>query len=165
MYRAYRPIMSITRGLEDDLDGGVLGPFALDHVIDTELPDSLGTVDAPAKYVVTAVFSRRPDPIELELLASPEVGEQLALAGYPGVTLTATDRRLSIGNTDLHELEGGLARTIGVILARIGERVALSRFTREAGREDVSERELNRAASVWSVAKRISFDPHESHYR
>jgi hypothetical protein len=157
--------MSVTRGFGHDLDAGLLGPFALDHVVDTELPESLGTVDAPASYVVTAVFTRRPDPLELELLAAPEVREQLAAAGYPRVTLTAVDGRLLIGDTDLHELEGGLARTIGVILARIGERVEARRIARDRVDDEASDREANRTATVWSVAKRISFDPHESHYR
>lgn len=161
--------MSSPREHGHGVDGGVHGPLALDHVVDTELPESLGTVDAPARYVVTAVFTRHPDSLELELLAAPEVHEQLAAAGYPRVTLTPSGSRLLIGDTDLHELEGGLARRIGLILARIGERAAAERMTREEASDEaseaVSQREADRTASVWNVAKRISFDPHESHYR
>jgi hypothetical protein len=150
------------------LDGGHrpgLGPFALDHVLPSELPDSLGTVDAPDHYVVTAIFSRRPDPVELELLGAPAVQEQLTAAGYPHVTLTAADRRLLIGGTNLHELESGLAHTIGVILATIGERVAERRVVREEEREELREHEAARAATVVAAAARISFDPSSSHYR
>jgi hypothetical protein len=151
--------------LGSSVDRATLGPFALDHVLDTELPDSLGTVDAPDRYVVTAIFTRRPDPLELELLAAPEVREQLAAAGYPDVTLTAADRRLLIAETNLHELEAGLARTIGVILAAIGDRVAQRRAVREEEQEELSQREATRAASVVMAARRISFSPNSSHYR
>ena len=142
----------------------VIGPFALDHVLESALPDLLGTVDAPDRYVVTAIFSRRPDPAELDLLSAPTVHEQLAAAGYPGVTLTAADRRLHISDTNLHELEVGLARTLGVILAEIGERVA-SGHAVEENRVELAQREAGRAASVLMAARRISFDPNSSHYR
>ncbi len=146
-------------------DRSGIGPFALDHVLPSELPDSLGTVDAPDHYVVTAIFSRRPDPGELELLGAPAVHEQLTAAGYPRVTLTVADRRLLIGGTNLHELETGLAHTIGVILATIGERVAEGRVVREGEREELRRHEAARAATVVAAAARISFDPSTSHYR
>lgn len=150
------------------VDGGadrtVIGPFALDHVLESALPDLLGTVDAPERYIVTAIFSRRPDPAELALLSAPAVHEQLAAAGYPDVTLTAADRRLHISDTNLHELEVGLARTLGAILARIGEQVA-SRHAAVEDRVELAQREAGRTASVVMAARRISFDPNSSHYR
>lgn len=149
----------------DDANRRGIGPFALDHVLPSELPDSLGTVDAPDHYVVTAIFSRRPDPAELDLLGAPAVREQLAAAGYPDVTLTPSDRRLLIGGTNLHELESGLAHTIGVILATIGDRVADRRVVREEELEESRRHEAARAASVVAAAARISFDPSTSHYR
>ena len=88
-----------------ETDVSTLGPFAIDHILASELPASLGTAEAPERYVVTAVFSRRPDPLELQMLAAASVTEQLAADGYPGITLMAADRRLLIGNTNLHELE------------------------------------------------------------
>ncbi len=150
---------------QDDAGTRGIGPFALDHVLPSELPDSLGTVDAPDHYVVTAIFSRRPDPVELELLGAPAVREQLAAAGYPRVTLTPSDRRLLIGGTNLHELESGLAHTIGVILATIGERVAERRVVRQEEREELRQHEAARAATVVAAAARVSFDPSTSHYR
>jgi hypothetical protein len=141
------------------------GPFALDHVLESSLPDLLGTVDAPDRYVVTAIFTRRPDPAELDLLNAPAVHEQLAAAGYPDVRITAADRRLYISDTNLHELEVGLARTLGVILAGIGERVASRHVVVEGEREEQAQREAGRAASVVMAARRISFDPNSSHYR
>lgn len=149
----------------DGMDRPGIGPFALDHVLPSELPDSLGTLEAPDHYVVTAIFARRPDPAELEMLAAPAVHEQLSAAGYPHVTLTAADRRLLIGGTNLHELESGLAHTIGMILATIGERVAERRAVGTEEREELRRHEAARAASVAAAAARISFDPAASHYR
>ncbi|WP_448002810.1 hypothetical protein [Agromyces bauzanensis] len=140
------------------------GPFAVDHVLASELPASLGTVDAPERYVVAAVFTRRPQPGELELLEDPEVHRQLVEAGYPDVTLTAADRRLLIGNTNLHELESGLARTIAVILEGIGEQVRTHRDELASELDALSEREAARAASVAIAAGRIRFDAHASMY-
>jgi hypothetical protein len=151
--------------LDDRTDRSVLGPFALDRVLECDLPDMLGTADAPDRYVVTAIFTRRPVPAELDLLTAPAVHEQLAAAGYPGVTVTAADRRLLIAGTNLHELERGLARTLGVILAEIGDRVAVRRTVRDDEREAQARREASRAASVGLAARRISFDPNGSHYR
>lgn len=148
-----------------DMDVSTLGPFALDHILASELPATLGTAEAPERYVVTAVFSRRPDPLELELLAAASVIDQLAAAGYKGITLMTADRRLLIGNTNLHELEAGLAQRIGEILADIGTQVATLRKSRDLERVKLAEEESDRAAAVVKLANRISFDPHSSTYR
>ncbi len=168
MFAAYGPSMSNTQGLgrpPTDRDVAVVGPLAVDHVLAGELPATLGTVDAPAKYLVTAILTRRPDPLELQLLEAPAVREQLAAAGYPGTTLAASDRRLLIGNTDLHELETGLARLIGTILVNIAASAGAQREPREGERIEASEREASRAEAVIHAAKRISFGPRESMYR
>lgn len=141
------------------------GPFAVDHVLASELPSSLGTVDAPERYVVAAVFTRRPNPGELALLDDPEVHRQLAEAGYPHVTLAAADRRLLIGDTNLHELESGLARAIAVILRGIGDQVEARHHEPVSELDTLSEREAARAASVAIAAGRIRFVAHASLYR
>lgn len=152
-----------------DLDAGNgatgIGPFAVDHVLVSELPTSIGTIDAPERYTVAAVFRRRPDPVELAMLAAPAVVEQLTAAGYPEVTLSIADRRLLIGNTDLHELEAGLAHVVGRILADIGEQAAANRVMRVEALAERSQREADRAAAVVTAAKRISFAPTSSMYR
>ncbi|GAA1782798.1 hypothetical protein [Agromyces lapidis] len=148
-----------------ETDVSTLGPFAIDHVVASELPASLGTSGAPERYVVTAVFTRRPDPLELEMLAAAGLAEQLAADGYPGITLMAADRRLLIGNTNLLELESGLAQRIGEILAEIGTQVATLRRTRDLERARLAEQESDRAAAIVKLANRISFDPHSSTYR
>lgn len=148
-----------------ETDVSTLGPFAIDHILASELPASLGTAEAPERYVVTAVFSRRPDPLELQMLAAASVTEQLAADGYPGIVLTAADRRLLIGNTNLHELESGLAQRIGEILADIGTQVATLRASHDLERVRLAEQESDRAAAIVKLANRISFDPHSSTYR
>jgi hypothetical protein len=148
-----------------DRDPGVVGPFALDHILTAELPLTLGTPDAPARYEVTAIFSRRPDPLELESLHADSVHTELAEAGYPGIALAVSDRRLLIADTNLAELEGGLAKLIGRILARIGADVAAQRAVRAGERADELGREADRAASVVAAAARVSFDPQVSAYR
>lgn len=148
-----------------ETDVSTLGPFAIDHILASELPASLGTAEAPDRYVVTAVFSRRPDPLELQMLAAASVTEQLAADGYPGIMLTAADRRLLIGNTNLHELESGLAQRIGEILADIGTQVATLRASHDLERVRLAEQESDRAAAIVKLANRISFDPHSSTYR
>lgn len=148
----------------DAREAPLTGPFAVDHVLASELPASLGTVDAPERYVVAAVFKRRPRPAELELLDDPEVHRQLADAGYPDVSLAAADRRLLIANTNLHELESGLARTIAVILERIGVQAHERHDELADERDTLSEREAARAASVAIAAGRIRFEAHASLY-
>jgi len=148
-----------------DTEVSTIGPFALDHILASELPATLGTAEAPERYVVTAVFSRRPDPLELELLAAASVTDRLAADGYPGITLVTADRRLLIGNTNLHELETGLAHRIGEILADIGTQVATLRKTRDLERVKLAEEESDRAAAIVKQANRISFDPRSSTYR
>lgn len=148
-----------------DRDPGVVGPFAVDHILTAELPLTLGTIDAPSRYDVAAIFTRRPDPLELELLRAEIVHHELAEAGYPDVALTVADRRLVIGDTNLHELETGLAMAIGRILARIGSDVAAQRAVTAGERADRMQQESARAASVLAAAGRVSFDPGVSAYR
>lgn len=148
-----------------DPDVATHAPFAIDHILVSELPASLGTPEAPERYVVTAVFSRRPDPLELEMLAGAGITEQLAADGYSGITLMSADRRLLIGNTNLHELESGLAQRIGELLADIGTLVAARRRSHDLERARLAEQETDRAAAIVKLANRISFDPHSSTYR
>lgn len=134
-------------------------PFAVDHILIDQLPASLGTVEAPERYPVTAVFTRRPLPQELDLLRAPAVEERLAAAGYPRVALTTSDRRLIISNTNLHELKDGLARTIGQILEDIGSRVATTRSAQARDAAELATRAAERAAHVADEAARIDFSP------
>ncbi len=131
MLQAYPADMSESARTPDSWVGE---PFAVSHILADELPAALGTVAAPRVYQVSAIFTRRPPhPLELQLLDEPAVSARLAEAGYPTVRLLAEDRRLLIDGSNLHELQDGLARVIGQLLADIGQRVA-------------AEREANRVA-------------------
>ncbi|MFB9958984.1 hypothetical protein [Agromyces bracchium] len=148
----------------DDHGPGRFEPFAVDRILIDQLPSSLGTVEAPERYSVMAVFTRRPLPQELALLGDPAVERQLADAGYPRVTLTTADRRLVIANTNLHELKVGLARTIGLILEDIGKRVAVTRSAQARDAAELATRAAERASHVLDEATQIDFSPRVSHY-
>ena len=138
-------------------------PFAVDRILINELPSTLGTVEAPEFYTVTAVFTRRPLPQELDLLRDPSVGERLAAAGYPRVTLSTSDRRLLIANTNLHELKDGLAATIGTILAEIGMSSATTRSAQAKDAAEAATHAAERAHSVLVEASDIDFAPRPAH--
>ncbi|WP_438853871.1 hypothetical protein [Agromyces sp. M3QZ16-3] len=143
---------------------GAFEPFAVDHILVTELPSSLGTVDAPERYTVTAVFTRRPLPQELELLGAQSVDARLTEAGYPRVALRAADRRLLISNTNLNELQHGLAREIGRILDEIGHTVSATRSAQARDAAELASRAAERASRVLAEAERVDFSPHRSMY-
>lgn len=138
--------------------------FGVSHILVNELPADLGTPNAPARYDVAAVFTRRPDPHELEMLEQPGVGERLAEAGYADVRLRVADRRLIIERTSLDELAGGLAELIGQILADIGEQAAAEKVSRDETAAEQVRVETSRAAAVVAAAERINFRPQRSKY-
>jgi hypothetical protein len=148
--QAYAPEMSTP---------DAFAPFAVDHILVTDLPSTLGTIEAPERYTVTAVFTRRPLPQELDLLAAHEVDDRLTEAGYPAVTLRAADRRLLIDNTNLHELGQGLAHLIGTILEDIGTRVATTRSAQAKDAAELAARAAERADHVLAEASKVDFSP------
>lgn len=166
MFDAYAPDMSSHQPDDRPPESAQAGtyqdpsePFAVDRILVDELPRTLGTVEAPERYVVAALFTRRPLPQELDLLRDPSVGERLAAAGYPRVTLGTSDRRLLIGNTNLHELKAGLASTIGTILDEIGRVTARMRSAQAKDAAEAATRDTERAQSVLVEASGIDFTP------
>ena len=143
---------------------GRFQPFAVDRILVDQLPSSLGTIEAPERYTVTAVFTRRPLPQEIALLQAPAVAQQLIDAGYSRVTLSTTDRRLMIGNTNLHELKVGLARLIGRILEDIGNRVEVTGSAQARDAAEIATRAAERTEQVLMEASEIDFSPRVSHY-
>ena len=133
--------------------------FAVDRILINELPSTLGTIEAPELYTVAVVFTRRPLPQELDLLRDPSVGDRLAAAGYPRVTLSTSDRRLLIANTNLHELKQGLAATIGSILDEIGRVSATTRSAQAKDAAEAATRAADRAHGVLVEASDIDFSP------
>lgn len=140
-------------------------PFGVSHILVTELPTTIGTPDEPPRYDVAAVFTRRPAERELALLATPEVETRLAQAGYTGVRLHASDRRLIIEQTNLAELADGLAALIGDILLDLGNRAAAEQLSRDTSAADRERTEHDRAGAVLEAAKRIDFRPQHSMYQ
>lgn len=140
-------------------------PFAVDHILVSDLPSTLGTLEAPERYTVTAVFTRRPLPQELDLLAASDVDDRLTEAGYPAVRLRTADRRLLIDNTNLAELRDGLARLIGSMLDDIGGRVATTRSAQAKDAAELAARAADRAHQVLAEVARVDFSPKgTSHY-
>lgn len=169
MFRAYDPEMSTVQNSTASADSGERGgdsfePFAVDHILLNDLPSVLGTIDAPERYTVTAVFTRRPLPLELELLASPATQALLSDAGYASVGLTTADRRLFITNTNLSELRQGLALVIGRILDDIGARVAETRLSQAREAAELAKRAAERVERVVAEASQVDFSPHPPHY-
>lgn len=133
--------------------------LGLSSVLTGSLPPTLGTPGAPERYQVDAVFRRRPLPEEVDAIMSAEPHDALRAAGYPGVTLRVADRRLEIGNSNLEELENGLATVLADLLAGISGRVRQAQsaaFDRAAAAADI---EHTRAEDVIQRAGRIAFDP------
>jgi hypothetical protein len=132
-------------------------PFAVDHILVNDLPSSLGTLEAPERYTVSAVFTRRPLPQELALLASPEIDTRLSEAGYPEAALRTSDRRLLIDNTNLAELRDGLAHVVGALLDEIGASAATTRSAQARDAAELAARAAERAHNVLAEVEKVDF--------
>lgn len=140
-------------------DTGTLG---LGSVLIGSLPATLLTAEAPERYTVEAVFTRKPDSEEVTMVLGNDTRDHLSRAGYAMVHVNVSDRRLEIANTNLEELRDGLGGVIAARLADISSQV-------QGRREDAAARflassavEHDRAAHVAALAESVSFDaaPH-----
>jgi hypothetical protein len=147
-----------------DVDIGLLG---LSSILVGSLPTALLTDDAPERYTVEAVFTRKPDREEIEAILANETRVYLTQRGYSTVELTVSDRRLEIANTNLEELRDGLASTLARRLARISIDVQARRVIAAARIQEVTEVERQRAAAVVALAGSVSFsaEPRAEHTR
>lgn len=130
----------------------------LTSVLIGSLPATLLTDLAPDRYVVEAVFSRRPLQEELTELLGESTRAELARSGYEQVELSVSDRRLVIGHTNLQELRDGLAAVLATRLSQISasvraEQAETIRHAREAAHE-----EQQRAAAVRELVDSVVFD-------
>lgn len=132
--------------------------LTLSGVLASALPHDIGTAKGSALYTVPAVFSRRPQPRELDLLHSIDVARRLAEAGYSEVELRVSDRRLLITNTNLEELKAGLARIVGAILGEVSERASLERTNRAEELDALGLIEEHRLEAVRASAAEVHFD-------
>lgn len=131
--------------------------LGLRSVLVDSLPASLMTADAPDRYTVEAVFTRRPEKDEVAEILGEGTRACLTNAGYGTAELTIADRRLGIANTSLEELRDGLA---GVIVGRLAEISASAQARRAAAAArfvEASTSEHERAAAVADLAHSIAF--------
>ncbi|WP_210418419.1 hypothetical protein [Agromyces intestinalis] len=134
------------------------GSLGLGSVFLGSLPTTLLTDEAPDRYTVEAVFTRRPEREEVEQIAGAGTRSVLSQAGYPTVEVTVSDRRLAIANTNLEELRDGLAATIARRLSDISVDVRARREVADARFKDASEHEHVRSTAVAALAGSVTFD-------
>jgi len=126
-------------------------------VLADALPATLLTPEAPERYTVSAVFTRRPSRAEIDAIHDNRTREMLGAAGYPTAELLVSDRRLEIANTNLEELAGGLAAAIAERLHVISVDTAAAHDRFEAELLEKSQRETDRAALVALAAAAVTF--------
>jgi len=134
-------------------------PLGLSSVLAGSLPPALGTAEAPDRYTVAAVFTRRPERAEIERIVGDDTRDALTAAGYSTIQLTVSDRRLEIANTNLEELRSGLATWIADRLVAITSGMLEARAAAAAARLRSSADESERAAAVALLAQTVSFAP------
>lgn len=125
-------------------------------LVDT-LPSTLLTSDAPERYTVSAVFTRRPSRGEIDAIHDGATRDALTTAGYPTAELRVSDRRLEISNTNLEELGDGLASAIAERLHVISVKSAADHDRFAAELLEKTQRETDRAALVVLAAAAVSF--------
>lgn len=131
--------------------------LGLETVLVGSLPATLLTDDAPDRYTVEAVFTRKTDRDEVAAIQGSEMRAHLSANGYPTVELRVADRRLEIANTNLEELRDGLAAVIAERLAEVSADLLADREIAAHRFQDASDREQVRAASVAALAESVVF--------
>ncbi|MHC9043912.1 hypothetical protein ACYX8G_04970 [Microbacterium saperdae] len=131
--------------------------LGLETVLVGSLPATLLTDDAPDRYTVEAVFTRKTDRDEVAAIQGSEMRAHLSANGYPTVELRVADRRLEIANTNLEELHDGLAAVIAERLAEVSADLQADREIAAHRFQDASDREQVRAASVAALAESVVF--------
>ncbi|WP_231902631.1 hypothetical protein [Microbacterium sp. TNHR37B] len=137
--------------------GGDTATLGLGSVLVGSLPAALMTDEAPDRYTVEAVFTRRPERDEIEQILGSETRARLASAGYPAVEVAISDRRLEIANTNLEELRDGLGSVLADRLAEISAGVRATRDAAAGRFRDAAVVEQARAASVTALAGSVTF--------
>lgn len=136
------------------------GLLGLDSILVGSLPATLMTDDAPDRYTVEAVFTRKADRDEVAAIQGSQTRDYLSDRGFSTVELHVSDRRLEIGNTNLEELRDALAAVIADRLAEISTTLRADRETARNRVQDASDREQERAALVAALAGSVTFARH-----
>jgi hypothetical protein len=131
--------------------------LGLGSILIGSLPATLMTGEAPDRYTVEAVFTRKTDRDEVAAIQGSATHAYLSAHGYSTVELRVADRRLEIANTNLEELRDGLAARIAERLADISVGITAAREVAAHRFEDASQREQVRAAAVAALAGSVSF--------
>ncbi|GAA2751182.1 hypothetical protein GCM10009869_13990 [Amnibacterium kyonggiense] len=152
----YRPEMSDTVK-QSEYTPSAHPDLQLTGILTTALPMSLGTKDAPERYTVPAIFSRRPLPREVVLIEGSATHGRLSAAGFEHVALKVVDRRLEIEHTSLAELKSGLAAQVAAVLHEASELVAEQDDIRMADLQAFTDRETERYALVVAASSEIDF--------
>lgn len=148
-----------TQTRTSDADVPTLG---LGSVLVGSLPTALMTDEAPDRYTVEAVFTRRPERDEVIAILGSETRDFLAKAGYPTVEVTISDRRLEIANTNLEELRDGLASVLADRLAEISAAVRARQAAAAVVFQSAAASENARTAAVAALAESVTFAPSNS---
>lgn len=141
-------------------DTATLGPGS---VLVGSLPVALMTDEAPDRYTVEAVFTRRPERDEIIEILGGETRDHLTRAGYSTVEVTVSDRRLEIANTNLEELRDGLGRILADRLAEISARVRRKHDVAAMRFQVAAVKEQERIAAVAALAGSVSFRVSAAH--
>ncbi len=136
-------------------DPAVLG---LSHILTDLLPPTVHTPGGPARYTVSAVFTRRPSAGEVDAIDGAVARAWLDRAGFPHVTTRVSDRRLEIHDTSLEELADGLAPAIAALLADVSSVDADRAHAIADGLVDHERAEERRWESVRALVERVRFD-------
>jgi hypothetical protein len=131
--------------------------LTLTGIVAESLPPALGTSDEPERYMVPALFTRRPNAKEVALIEDESTRQQLAAAGYDQVRLTVADHRLDIAGTNIKELKAGLATFIATMLHEASITLATKEATRVADLKALADREQRRSDLIAASAAQVSF--------
>lgn len=137
--------------------GADTATLGLGSVLVGSLPAALMTDEAPDRYTVEAVFTRRPERDEITEILGSETRDRLAHSGYSTAELTVSDRRLEIANTNLEELRDGLGAVLADRLAEISESVRSQQDAAAVRFREAAAGELDRTASVAALAESVTF--------
>src|SRR6478736_9040136 len=133
--------------------------LGLESILIGSLPAALMTDEAPDRYTVEAVFTRKTDRDEVAAIQGGETRAHLSANGYLTVELHVADRRLEIANTNLEELRDGLASVLAQRLAEITTALHTARAQAADRFQIASDREQERAALVAALADAVVFTP------
>lgn len=114
--------------------------------------------EAPKRYTVSAVFSRRVNPAEDRSIQGPATHARLEELGYGHISLVVDDRRLKIVNTNLEELKSGLASAIGSLVREISDQMRLEQEQRDEAALGKSRADEARRKEIEALANEITFD-------